>query len=182
LSVLVFTSLSGTNSFYSSFRLTWSLDPESHEGGNRPTVATCTAIFEGGHQLGRPLFGSRYCGGPDENLLVSWGVDGKLCMWYSNSYGNIYDPVATLKNDTDYPIYAVEISQSERNVVVCGGNGESGFIGTPIHLYNIPPVEAAIQTEKEEADSSTSSDSDNDINELTTTTAKIVTDSSESES
>lgn len=167
--------------FFSSIRLTWSLDPESHEGGNRQTVATCTAIFEGGHQPGRPLFGSRYCGGPDENLLVSWGVDGKLCMWYSNSRGNIYDPVAVLKDDTDYPIYALDISQSERNVVVGGGSGESGFIGTPIHLYNIPPVEA-IQTEKEADSGPTSDSSEKDVKELTTATAKIVTDSSESES
>ena len=102
-------------------------------------------------------------------------------MWYSNSRGNIYDPVAVLKDDTDYPIYALDISQSERNVVVGGGSGESGFIGTPIHLYNIPPVEA-IQTEKEADSGPTSDSSEKDVKELTTATAKIVTDSSESES
>jgi WD40 repeat protein len=119
--------------------ITWSLDAESHQGGNYNTVATCTAIFEGGHQNGRPLFGSRYCGGEDENLLLSWGVDGKICLWYSQSHGNIYDPIAILKDDGDYPIYAAEVSPSERNVVV-GGGSEGGFIGVPVHFYGIPPL------------------------------------------
>ena len=39
--------------------ITWNLDSDSHQGGNYNTVATCSAIFEGGHQSGRPLFGSR---------------------------------------------------------------------------------------------------------------------------
>jgi len=132
--------------------LAWSLDPESHDGGNRHTVATCTAIFEGGHQPGRPLFGSRYCGGPDENLLLSWGVDGKMCLWYSNARGNIYDPVAILKNNSDYPIYAVEISKSEQDVAVCGGD-EGGFVGIPFHLYNLPPSDKIHINKEKDSDS-----------------------------
>jgi len=118
--------------------ITWSLDPDSHKGGNYNTVATCTAIFEGGHQSGRPLFGSRFCGGDDENLLLSWGVDGKLCMWYSKARGNIYDPVAILKDDASYPIFDVELSPCEDHAVV-GGGSEGGFIGVPLHFYSIPP-------------------------------------------
>jgi WD40 repeat protein len=96
--------------------IAWSLDAESHQGGKYHTVATCTAIFEGGHQSGRPLFGSRFCGGEDENLLMSWGIDGKICMWYAQGQGNIYDPIAVLRDDGGYPIYAVDISSSGRNV------------------------------------------------------------------
>ncbi len=122
--------------------ITWSLDSESHDRGNYNTVATCMAIFEGGHQSGRPLFGSRYCGGEDENLLLSWGVDGKICMWYAQSQGNIYDPVAILREDSGYPVYAAALSASEENLVV-GGGSDGGFIGVPLHFYNIPPLEEA---------------------------------------
>ena len=120
--------------------ITWTLDAESHDRGNYNTVATCTAIFEGGHQSGRPLYGSRFCGGEDENLLLSWGVDGKICMWYSQSQGNIYDPVAVLRDDASYPIYNAAVSPTERNLVV-GGGGDGGFIGVPLHFYGIPPLE-----------------------------------------
>ncbi len=120
--------------------ITWQLDAESHDRGNYNTVATCMAIFEGGHQSGRPLFGSRYCGGENENLLLSWGVDGKICMWYAQSQGNIYDPVAILREDSNYPIYAAALSGTEENLVV-GGGSDGGFIGVPLHFYNIPPLE-----------------------------------------
>jgi len=116
--------------------VTWSLDAESHQFGNYNTIATCTAIIEGGHQSGRPLFGSCYCG-EDENLLLSWGVDGRICMWHSQAQGNIYDPIAVLRNDSGYPIYAIDVSPSGDSVVV-GGGGDGGFIGVPVHFYNIP--------------------------------------------
>ena len=118
--------------------ITWSLDAESHDRGNYNTTATCTAIFEGGHQSGRPLYGSRYCGGEDEHLLLSWGVDGKMCMWYAQSQGNIYDPVAILRDDAGYPIYSAAVSPGERNLVV-GGGSDGGFIGVPLHFYGISP-------------------------------------------
>ena len=117
--------------------VTWSLDAESHQFGNYNTVATCTAIFEGGHQSGRALYGSLYCG-EEENLLLSWGVDGRICMWYSQAQGNIYDPVAVLRNDSGYPIYAVDTSPAEQSVVV-GGGSDGGFIGVPVHFYEVPP-------------------------------------------
>jgi len=119
--------------------ITWSLDAKSFQGGNQNAVATCTAIFEGGHQKGRPLFGSRYCG-EDENLLLSWGVDGKICLWYAQATGNIYDPIVILRDDGKYPIYDVDVSASEQNVVV-GGGSDGGFIGVPLYFYDIPPQE-----------------------------------------
>ena len=114
--------------------ITWALDAESHQTGNHNTVATCTAIMEGGHQAGRPLFGSRFCGENDE-LLVSWGVDGKLCVWGSHSQGNVYRPIANLKDDSKYPIYALDISSSN---VAIGGGSDGGFIGTPLFLAKFP--------------------------------------------
>jgi WD40 repeat protein len=131
--------------------ITWSLDTESHQSGNHNTVATCTAIFEGGHQPGRPLFGSRFCG-DDEELLVSWGVDGKLCLWGSHSQGNIYAPIANLKEDPDYPVYALDIS---KNNVAIGGGSNGGFIGIPLYLANLP----AVQKSEEPADEHSSPNS-----------------------
>ena len=110
--------------------ITWKLDAGDVQGKGR-TVATCTAIMEGGHQLARPLFGSRYCG-KDENLIVSWSVDGSLCLWDAYSSGNVHAPIAVLKSDPDYPIYTVELS---KDTVAIGGGSDGGFIGVPLYLY-----------------------------------------------
>lgn len=120
--------------------VTWLLDVDSIQGGGYNTAATCMAVMEGGHQSGRPLYGSRFCG-EDESLLLSWGVDGKICMWYSQAYGNIYDPIAVVRDDNKYPIYAVGTPPSERNLVVGGGPSDGGFIGIPLHFYDIPSLE-----------------------------------------
>jgi WD40 repeat protein len=118
--------------------ITWSIDLEEYQGGNHNIVATCTAIMEGGHQAGRPLFGSQYCG-KDDNLLVSWGVDGSLCLWGSHAQGNVHAPMAILKQDPGYPIYALDVS--ERNVAIGGGGNDGGFIGIPMYLADLPDVE-----------------------------------------
>lgn len=92
-------------------------------------------LYSTGHQPGRPVFGSRYCGS-GENLLITWGVDGRLCLWDSLSYGNIHSPIATLVANGDYPIYAVDIQES---VVALGGGGagEISFLGVSALLYDI---------------------------------------------
>jgi WD40 repeat protein len=79
------------------------------------------------------LFGSRYCG-KDENLIVSWCVDGTLCLWDSHSTGNVNAPIAVLKTDPDYPIYAVELSN---DTIAVGGGTVGGFVGVPLYLYTI---------------------------------------------
>ncbi len=112
--------------------ITWTLDIGDAQGQG-PTVAACTAIMEGGHQLGRPLFGSRYCG-KDENLIVSWCVDGSLCLWDSYSSGNVHAPIAVLQSDPKYPIYAVELSN---DTIAVGGGADGGFIGIPLYLYTV---------------------------------------------
>jgi hypothetical protein len=86
-----------------------------------------------------------------QELLLSWGVDGKLCLW--NSYAEGYEaPIATLLAKDDYPIYAVGLSprmevqresdgnekqqqQFKRRLVV-GGGSDGGFVGTPVYLYD----------------------------------------------
>jgi WD40 repeat protein len=109
--------------------ITWQLDVGDVQGrGN--TVATCTGIMEGGHQVGRPLFGSRYCG---DDLLVSWSVDGSLCLWDSHSQGNVQSPMAILRQDENYPIYAVEVYKD--SCIAVGGGSEGGFIGVPLYMY-----------------------------------------------
>lgn len=108
----------------------WDLDfrQAQHSG---VTTATCTAIMEGGHTPGRPLYGLRYCG-RDDNLLISWGVDGQLCMWDSRAEGNVHSPLAILRKDEKYPIYAVA---AVKNVIALGGGSEGGFIGVPLYVY-----------------------------------------------
>ena len=115
--------------------------------------ATCTAIMEGGHQLGRPLYGSQYCG-KNEELLVSWGVDGSLCLWDATAHGNVQSPISVLKQDTSYPIYAVEMSESS---LAIGGGMDGGFLGVPAYLYSVDnkknplPVQEVVEEQKEDS-------------------------------
>ena len=129
--------------------IVWSLDIKNEQGGRHESmVATCRSIYEGGHEAMRPVFGARFVGDDvggenkdsddddqSEKLLASWGVDGRLCLWDSYALGNIYSPIAMLKNDPEYPIYAVDVSG--RHVAV-GGGSDGGFIGTPVYLFDIP--------------------------------------------
>ena len=118
----------------------WSLNMGD---GHGRVIPSCTAVLEGGHEPGRPLFGSRYCGVSDEDLVVSWGVDGKLCLWDSHSKGNIHAPISTLITKPEYPIYAVDIAKNikEDSDLVCrvgvGGGREELFIGIPVFMYDV---------------------------------------------
>jgi WD40 repeat protein len=137
--------------------ISWNLDLGDVQGQGR-SYATCTAIMEGGHQLGRPLFGSRFCG-KDENLIVSWCVDGSLCLWDSYSAGNVHAPIAVLRSDPNYPIYAVELSKD--TIAVCGGNGDGDFIGIPLYLYTFDGLRGA-DDEKSENQSPTHESEDDE--------------------
>lgn len=80
-------------------------------------------------------------------MLLSWGVDGKLCLWDSYSEGQIGAPICVLISNDKYPIYAVDVfecdpshnktagSDRKSTIGVSGGN-EGGFIGVPVSLYN----------------------------------------------
>jgi hypothetical protein len=60
-------------------------------------------------------------------------VDGRLCLWDSYLLGNVNAPIAVLKHDSEYPIYAVDLS---KNCVAVGGGSEGGFVGVPLNLYS----------------------------------------------
>ena len=80
------------------------------------------------------MFGTCYYG-EHEDLLLSWGIDGRLCVWDSYIRGNIRSPIAILEQSTDYPIYAVDVSKDYRQLSLAGGDGEN-FIGNPFYLYD----------------------------------------------
>jgi len=71
---------------------------------------------------------------------VSWGVDGRLCLWDSHSHGQIHAPISTLISRQDYPIYAVDISSKDESILsrlAVGGGNEVGFLGVPLYLYDV---------------------------------------------
>jgi WD40 repeat protein len=116
-----------------------------------PTVKpSCKAVLEGGHMPGRPLYGAAYCGGGEsQDLVLSWGVDGRLCLWDSHSESNIHAPISTLVAKSDYPLYAVDVDMhhsddgdgnSQRIARVgCGGGGfgDAGILGVPTYLFDV---------------------------------------------
>lgn len=65
---------------------------------------------------------------------MSWGVDGRLCLWDSHSHGEIHAPISTLISRQEYPIYAVDISHG---VLAVGGGRDAGFLGVPLYVYNV---------------------------------------------
>ena len=97
-------------------------------------LSVIAVFFCVGHEPGRPVFGSKFMAS-GENLLLTWGVDGRLCLWDSFSQGNINAPIAVLLANPDYPIYAVDARPSY--VVVGGGDSsEVSFMGVPVMMYD----------------------------------------------
>lgn len=98
----------------------------------------CLSILECGHDVGRPLYGAKYCGGSDEDLLLTWGVDGKVCAWDSYSIGTVTSPLCTLISHLkNYPIYALDITEGETHIAIAGGGDDGGFFGIPIYIYDV---------------------------------------------
>mmetsp|Transcript_23668 Transcript_23668/g.42338 ORF Transcript_23668/g.42338 Transcript_23668/m.42338 type:complete len:401 (-) Transcript_23668:142-1344(-) len=110
---------------------------------------SCISVLEGGHDIGRPLFGAKYCGGENQELLMTWGVDGKVCVWDSFSVGEVLSPLCTLISHSDYPIYALDIvtdngenskaqaGEMQKVHIAVGGGSEGGFLGLPAYLYDV---------------------------------------------
>mmetsp|Transcript_20768 Transcript_20768/g.29318 ORF Transcript_20768/g.29318 Transcript_20768/m.29318 type:complete len:1004 (-) Transcript_20768:58-3069(-) len=123
----------------------WTVDIGDGKG---KAAASCVAVLEGGHQLGRPLFGAKYCGGYTEELLVSWGVDGRVCLWDSRSDGQIHAPISTLVYKQSYPVYAVDVAnrthkdenknESVFTSLALAGGRDGGFLGVPVYIYDVP--------------------------------------------
>ena len=106
----------------------------------------CTCVLGGGHAPGRPIFGVKYFAGPNEVLLLSWGVDGKVCVWDRSSEGEIHEPITTLLAKADYPIYACDITETTEDELVSriaiGGGNDGGFLGVPAFLYDVKKATA----------------------------------------
>lgn len=150
--------------------ITWSIDTmtttSSTEGSSfsQDYLSDCSArvcaVYDGGHELGRPLFGACFW----ETYLLSWGVDGRLCLWDAKASGDVlHGPLAILREDESYPLYAVQVSapiitddddsnsRTKRSfIAVAGGGNEGGFLGIPVYVYDIleenkmaPPSPAA---------------------------------------
>ena len=60
------------------------------------------------------MFGAKYCGGKKEELLLSWGIDGKVCLWDARANGNINTPMAVLVSKPDYPVFSVDIAKATK--------------------------------------------------------------------
>lgn len=119
----------------------WAIDSGDVKGNIQ---VKCSSVLCGGHDMGRPIFGAKYFHGQDENLLLSWGVDGRLCLWDSNSEGEIHRPIATLISKSDYPIYAADVCEEGDNKkkpsltrIALGGGAEGGFLGISAFVYDI---------------------------------------------
>lgn len=120
----------------------WDIYFGDGKGRIRPA---CRAVLEGGHDQGRPLYGASFCGGEDEDLVLSWGVDGKLCLWDSRSEGQVDAPISVLTSNKDYPLYAADIVERKTNSpsenpiehIALGGGRDAGFMGTLIYLHDL---------------------------------------------
>ena len=102
----------------------------------------CTCVLGGGHAPGRPIFGVKYFGGKSEDLLLSWGIDGKICVWDRSSEGEVHEPITTLVSKTDYPIYACDVTEGTEDAAIgsriaMGGGNDGGFLGVPAFLYDV---------------------------------------------
>ena len=141
------------------------------DGGGGHVHCTCTAVLGGGsgggHEVGKTLFGAKYFGGKDEELLLSWGIDGKVCQWDSHCRGEIGDPLAVLISKDDYPIFAVDVDEPKEGPVICriavgGGkqNGEKleglgfGFLGVSVYVYDFTARNAEAEIAVDESKSS----------------------------
>ena len=79
-----------------------------------------------------------------QDLVLSWGVDGKLCLWDSRSEGQVNAPISVLTSDKDYPLYAADIVERKTNSpsenpiehIAIGGGRDAGFMGVLIYLHD----------------------------------------------
>ena len=88
-------------------------------------------------------------------MLLTWGVDGKVCVWDSYSVEDVHSPLFTMISHTNYPIYSLDVSEngspnrtgtSEEQAdggannklhIALGGGADGGFLGVPVYLYDV---------------------------------------------
>ena len=86
--------------------ITWGIElttPRSLVASQQEIRASCFNIMEGGHLPGRPVFGAHYL---NDDLLLSWGSDGRLCLWDSKCEQEVDAPISVLWEADSYPVYA----------------------------------------------------------------------------
>jgi WD40 repeat protein len=123
--------------------IVWSLalsdnDPTRYQR----SASSCQAVYHGGHCPGRPVFGVRYM--EQDQLLLTWGVDGRLCLWDGTAIDAEIDaPLAVLLDNDEYPIYGVDIIGNTNSngdtvaLAVAGGGATPGFLGIPVYVQQI---------------------------------------------
>ena len=82
-----------------------------------------------------------------KDLLLTWGIDGKVCLWDSFSVGEVFVPLCTLISHPNYPIYALDIygrmdaklqaGDKPKVHIAIGGGAEGGFLGVPAYIYDV---------------------------------------------
>ena len=88
-------------------------------------------------------------------MLLTWGVDGKVCVWDSYSVEEVHSPLFTLVSHSNYPIYSLDITETRtpdgtsssdeqagdgannKLHIALGGGTEGGFLGMPVYLYDV---------------------------------------------
>ncbi|KAL7511238.1 hypothetical protein ACHAXN_008421 [Cyclotella atomus] len=105
-------------------------------------IPSIVALLEGGHDYRRPLFGAIYFGEKNENLILTWGVDGEVCVWDSTSKGIVTSPICRLVSNSNYPVYALDYTHSKESLgssscLSVAGGSEGGFVGVPLYIYDI---------------------------------------------
>lgn len=78
----------------------------------------------------------------NQDLLLTWGVDGKVCVWDSTSKGMVTSSMCRLVSNPNYPVYALDYTRSKessdsRSCLAIAGGSEGGFVGVPLHMYDI---------------------------------------------
>mmetsp|Transcript_14180 Transcript_14180/g.25635 ORF Transcript_14180/g.25635 Transcript_14180/m.25635 type:complete len:80 (-) Transcript_14180:143-382(-) len=79
---------------------------------------------------------------------MTWGVDGKVCVWDSYSVGEVLNPLCTLVSHSNYPIYALDVtdggtsskaqaSDTRKCCIALGGGSDGGFLGVPAYIYDV---------------------------------------------
>jgi len=110
-----------------------------HLLGQTSIKTSCRAVYQGVHDIGRPLFGAAFVD-DDDDFLVSWGVDGRIVLWDGRARNEVYAPLSVLLYKADYPIYTVcwrRPSRKDGQVIAVGGGGtDGGFVGIPLYLYD----------------------------------------------
>ena len=72
--------------------------------------------------------------------MLSWGSDGRLCLWDGQSDEELDAPLAVLRDfEDEYPIYTVAMAEqpTHRCITIAGGGAVGGFLGIPAYMVDL---------------------------------------------